>query len=104
MSMNLHCQVTHADGRVEPVQLWQTPTVVTWGLVGGRGDFGSYYGTQMLLKYSQWVLGPVMGRQPGGHFREDVEDLEIRIAHLQDLLTKLMPVEADGGLIEWFVL
>lgn len=91
MSMNLTCQAVYPDGGTEQIDLWQTPTSVTWTLVNGQGDFGTYEGLDMLLKYQNWVLS------------QDT-DLEDRVGHLQELTTHLLKATGRGGRIEWFVL
>jgi hypothetical protein len=92
MSMNLTCQAVYSDGYTEQINLWQTPTRVSWSLVGGQGDFGTYEGLDMLLKYQSWVL--TLLDMP-------VED---RVAHLIDLNAHLLKATGRGGRIEWFVI
>lgn len=51
MSMNLHCQAVYPGEVTEQINLWQTPTRVTWTLVDGQGDFGTHEGLDTLLRY-----------------------------------------------------
>ncbi len=92
MSMNLTCQAVYPDGYTEQINLWQTPTKVSWSLVGGQGDFGTYEGLDMLLKYQNWVL--TLLDMP-------VED---RVKHLSELNAHLLKATGRGGRIEWFVI
>lgn len=92
MSMNLTCQAVYSDGYTEQINLWQTPTWVTWILVDGQGDFGTHEGLDTLLRYQAWVLGLL-----------DMP-IEDRVGHLTDLTARLLKATGRGGRIEWFVI